>query len=45
MAFVDGIDEGRIDWAEGCWVEVLGELAFGDIMAENAIGLVWIEAF
>ena len=45
MAFVDGGDEGRLDGAEGCCMEVLGEFAFGGILAENAVGLVWIGAF
>ena len=45
MAFVDGGDEGRLDRTEGCCIEVLGEFAFGGIMAENSVGLDWIGAF
>ena len=36
---------GGIDGSEGCCVEVLGKFALGGIMAENAVGLVWIGAF
>ena len=45
MAFVDGKYEGRLDGAEGCYVEVFGEFAFDGIMAENAVGLVRIGEF
>ena len=45
MEFVDGIYEGRLDGSEGCCMEVLGKFAFGGIMVENTVGLVWIGAF
>ena len=45
VAFVDFGNEGRLDEYEGFCVEVLGEFVFGNIMAENAVGLVWIGAF
>ena len=45
MAFVDGVDEGRLYGDGGCSMEVLGEFAFGAIMAENSVGIVWIRAF
>ena len=38
----DGGDEGIFDGAEGCRVEVLGEFAFGGVIAMNAVGLVWM---
>ena len=44
MAFVDGGNEGILDGAEGCCVEVLGKFAFGGIMAENAVGMVRVGA-
>ena len=45
VAFVDGGDEGILYRSEGCCKEVLGEFAFGGIMAENSVGLVRIGAF
>ena len=44
MASVDGCDEGIFDRNEGFQVEVLGEFSFGFVIAENAVGLVWIGA-
>ena len=44
MAVFDGSDEGGIDRAEGCSVQVFGKFAFGDFMSENAIFLVWMGA-
>ena len=40
MALVDGGNEGRFDRAEGCRVELFGKLAFGGVIAKNAVGLV-----
>ena len=42
VALVDGNDEGRFDRAEGCRVEVLGGFAFGVVIVENDVGLVWM---
>ena len=44
MAVVDGGDEGGLDRAEGCSVKVLVKFALGDVMAENAVCLVWMGA-
>ena len=44
MDFVDSGDEGRLDRAEGFCMELLGDFAFGGIIAENAVGLVWIRS-
>ena len=45
MAVVNGGDEVGLDMSEGCSVKVLGKFALGDVMAENAVCLVWIGAF
>ena len=44
MAVVDGRDEGELDRDEGCSMKLLGKFALGDVMAENAICLVWMGA-
>ena len=44
VAVVDGGNEGRLDGAEGCCVEVLGKFALGGVMAENAVCLVHMGA-
>ena len=45
MAFVDGGNEDVLDGYEGLCVELLGKFFLGGIMAENAVGLVWIGKF
>ena len=42
MAVVDGVQEGGIDGAEGCSVKIFGKFAFGNILAEDAVCLVWV---
>ena len=42
MAVVDEGDEGRLDRAEGCSVKVLAKFMLGNVMAENAVCLVWM---
>ena len=44
MASVDGGDKGRFDRDEGCLVEVFGEFAFGGVIENNAVVLVWMGA-
>ena len=44
MAVIDGGNEGGIDGAEGCSVKVLGKFAFGNVLAEDAVCLVWVGA-
>ena len=41
MAVVDGGQEGGIDGAEVCSVKILGKFAFGNVLAEDAVCLVW----
>ena len=42
MAVVHGGSEGGLDRAEGFSMKVLGKFALGNVMAENAICLVWM---
>ena len=44
VAVVDSGNEGELDRAEGCSVKVLGKFALGDVMADNAVCLVWMGA-
>ena len=44
MAVVDGGNEGGLDRAEGCSVKLLVKFTFVDVMLENAVCLVWMEA-
>ena len=44
MAVVDGGNEGGIDGDEGRSVKVLGKFAFGNVLAEDAVCLVWVGA-
>ena len=44
MAVVDGGNEGGLDRAEVCSVKVLGKFAFGNVLAEDAVCLVWVGA-
>ena len=42
MAIVDGGQEGALDGAEGRSVKILGKFAFGNVLAEDAVCLVWL---
>ena len=42
MAVVDGSKEVGIDGAEGCSVKILDKFAFGSVLEEDAICLVWV---
>ena len=42
MAVVDGGQEGGLDGAEGCSVKILVNFAFGNILAGDAVCLVWV---
>ena len=42
MAVFDGRNEGGLDGAEGCSVKLLGKVAFGNVLAEDAVCLVWV---
>ena len=42
MAVVDGSQEGGLDRAEVCSVKILGKFAFGNVLAEDAVRLVWM---
>ena len=42
MVIVDGGKEGGLEGAEGCSVKILGKFAFGNVLAEYAICLVWV---
>ena len=42
MAVIDGGNKGRLDWAEGCSVKILGKFVFGNVLAEDAVCLVWV---
>ena len=42
MAVVDGGQEGGLDGAEGRNVKILGKFAFGNVLAEDAVCLVWV---
>ena len=42
MAVVDGGQEGGIDGAEGCSVKILCWFAFGNILLEDTVCLVWV---
>ena len=42
MAIVDDGKEGGLDGAEGCSVKILGKLAFGNVLAEDSVFLVWV---
>ena len=44
MAVVDGDNEGGIDGAECCSVKLLGNFVFGNVLAEDAVCLVWVGA-
>ena len=44
MALVDDGNEGGIDGAEGCSVKVLGKFSFGNVLAEDAVCLIWVGA-
>ena len=42
MAVVDGGKEGGLDGDEGCSVKILGNFAFGNVLAEDSVCLVWV---
>ena len=42
MAVVDGGQEGGPDGAEGRSVKILGKFALGNVLAEDAVFLVWL---
>ena len=42
MAVVDGGQEGGIDGDEDRRVKMLGKFAFGNVLAEDAVCLVWV---
>ena len=42
MAVVDGGKEGGLDGDEGFSVNILGKFAFGNVLAEDAVFLVWV---
>ena len=39
---VDGGKEGELDMDEGCSVQILGKFAFGNVLAVDAVYLVWV---
>ena len=45
MDVVDGGNESGLDRDKVCSVKVLGKFAFGNVLAENAVFLVWVGAF
>ena len=42
VSVADGGKRGGLGRSEGCSMKVLGKFAFGNIMAENAVCLVWV---
>ena len=42
MAVVDGGQEDGLDRDEGRSVKILGKFAFGNVLAEDAVLLVWV---
>ena len=44
MSVVDGGNAGELDRSEGCSMKVLGEFVLGNVMAENYVCLVRMEA-
>ena len=42
MAVVDGVQEGGLDGDKGRSVKILGKFAFGNVLAEDAVCLVWV---
>ena len=42
MAVVDGGQEGRLGGSEVHSVKILGKFAFGNVLAEDAVFLVWV---
>ena len=42
MAVVDGGKEVGLDGTEGRSVKILGKFAFGNVLAEDAVCLVWV---
>ena len=44
MVVVDGGNGGGLDGDEGCSLKVLGKFAFGNVLEEDAVCLVWVGA-
>ena len=44
MAVVDDGNEGGLDGAEGYSMKVLDKFAFGNVLAEDDVCLVWVGA-
>ena len=42
MAVVNGGQEGGLDRYEGCSVKILGKFAFGNVLLEDEVLLVWV---
>ena len=42
MDVVDGGKEGGLDGAEGYSIKILGKFAFGNVLEEDAVCLVWV---